>query len=149
VAVGWWLLRRRRRVVPLPPDQVALRELDRLARQEPATAAEAERHQRELAQVVRAYLEQRFQLPAQRRTSAELAAEVQKAAVLTAEQQGLLTDVLAGCDLAKFARAAPGAAACRAAVTQARALVEQTAARPPGAATAPTPVPTPWPWRRR
>src|SRR5262245_44160050 len=78
LAAVWWLSRRRRRVVPPSPDRVALGELERLARQEPATAAEVERHQRELAQVVRAYLEQRFQLPAQRRTSAELAAELRQ-----------------------------------------------------------------------
>jgi hypothetical protein len=133
-AAGWWLLRRPRRVVPLPPHRVALWELDRLARRAPATAAEAELHHRELARVVRTYLEKRFRLPAQRRTSAELAAVLKASNQLSDEQQALLGDILARCDLAKFARAAPTADECQAVVTQARTLVEQTApaAQPPG-----------------
>ena len=75
---GWCCARRMTPRVALPPHQVALRELDRLARQEPAKAAEVERHHRELAQVLRHYLDQRFQLPAQRRTSAEVGERVQR-----------------------------------------------------------------------
>ncbi len=133
-AAAWLVLRRRRAPAP-PPDRVALCELERLARQQPATAAEAERHHRELAEVLRQYLEQRFRLPAQRRTSAELAAELRQADVLTQEQQTLLVDVLARCDLAKFAALAEPAA-CAALVSQARALVEQTAVERPAVVSA-------------
>lgn len=138
LGMGWWALRRRP-VVPLPPDRVALRELDRLARQEPTTPADVERHHRELAQVLRTYLEQRYQLPAQRRTSAELTAELARAAVLTPEQQAVLGGILANCDLAKFAGLSAMPAECQAIVTRARTLVEQTAHAASAATAAPTP----------
>src|SRR5207244_3809139 len=88
---------------PMPPHQWALRELDRLAEQPPATAPEVERYHTALSKVVRQYLEKRFQIPAERQTTAEFLVAVRESSALTAAQQALLGELLTQCDLAKFA----------------------------------------------
>ncbi len=111
----------------LPPDQWALRELDRLAQNPPASAEEVERFHTALSAVLRRYLEAQFRLPAERRTTPEFLEAARRAPELSAEQQALLGEVLALCDLAKFARVRPTAEECQATVTAARRFVEQTA----------------------
>jgi hypothetical protein len=131
-AVAFFLGRRRApRRPPVPPDQWALRELDRLADEAPATAVEVERYHTALSKVVRQYLEKRFQIPAERQTTVEFLAAVRASSALTEAQQTLLGGLLTQCDLAKFARVRPTVAACQALVTQARDFVLETAPPPP------------------
>ncbi len=82
----------------------------------------------ELSDVVRRYLELRFQLRAPRQTTAEFLESMRDAPQLTGEQQALLRDLLERCDLAKFARAAAPPEECQAAAAMARTFVQQTAA---------------------
>jgi hypothetical protein len=127
--------RRAARRPPPSPEAVALRELDALAGQAPASAAEVERYHTALSAAVRRYLEQRFQIPAERQTTAEFLAAVQKSSTLTEPQQTLLGDLLTCCDLAKFARVRPAPEECHALVAQARAFVLETAEKAPPAPT--------------
>jgi hypothetical protein len=129
-ALGFVLGRKRsRRTPPLPPDQWALRELTRLGEREPASAEEVERWHTALSAILRRYLEAQFRLPAERRTTPEFLEAARRCEELTADQQALLGEVLARCDLAKFARVQPPAEECRAALTAARRFVEGTAPR--------------------
>ena len=88
---------RRRAVKPaaLPPHEWALRELTRLAERHPASGEEVEAYHTALSAVLRRYLEGRFQIPAERQTTAEFLEAVRKSSELTAEGQAALGEMLA------------------------------------------------------
>jgi hypothetical protein len=120
------LVMRRRRLlqaVPLSPEQAALRELERADNLPLATARDVERYHTQLSDVVRRYLERRFQLPASRQTTAEFLSGMGRSLQLTAEQQALLRDFLSRCDLGKFAPVPPGPEECRATAVLASRLI--------------------------
>jgi hypothetical protein len=127
--LGGWQLKRRftSQAAPLPPHQWAVKELDRLQAQRLPEAGQAERYHTLLSDLVRRYLELRFELHAPRQTTAEFLDSMRQAPQLTPAQQALLRDFLERCDLAKFARAEYSVRECQAAADMARAFVEQTA----------------------
>jgi hypothetical protein len=120
----WRLRRRLPQVLPLPPRQAALRELDRLAALPLATGPEVARYHTLLADVIRRYLERHYRLAASRKTTVEFLDAVRRAPELTAGQQELLADLLGRCDLAKFAPVTPPLEECQAAAALARRLIE-------------------------
>jgi hypothetical protein len=131
VAGGWGL--RRRFAAPAPPllpHEWAARELDRIEALRLPEAGEVERYHTLLSDVVRAYLERRFDLPASQQTTVEFLETMRRSPQLTAAQQRLLRDFLERCDMAKFARAAPPAEECRAVAGMARSFVQETTPRP-------------------
>lgn len=102
--VAAWLVKRRRiaPAPPLPPDQFALRELDRLE-QTSAGIEDAAAYHTELSHILRRYLAERFGLHALEQTTAEFLDAVHQHPQMSPEQQKLLHDFFARCDLAKFA----------------------------------------------
>jgi hypothetical protein len=126
--LGGWQLKRRftSPAAPLPPHEWAARELERLQAQALPEAGQAERYHTLLSDLVRRYLELRFDLHAPRQTTAEFLQSMRQAPQLTAAQQALLRDFLERCDLAKFARVDYSVRECQAAADTARAFVEQT-----------------------
>jgi hypothetical protein len=132
--VAGWRLRRRssRPEVRATPEEWALRELRRIEEREPVGNGNAERYHTLVSDVVRRYLELRFELPASRRTTAEFLAEMRQAPLLTTEQQALLRRFLERCDLAKFAPVRPSSAECLEASALARGFVEGYTAPSPG-----------------
>jgi hypothetical protein len=125
LALGAWLLRGRR---PRPlaestPREVALRQLDELAGLPVATPDDVERLHTRLSDVLRRYLEKRFELPATRRTTPEFFAALTEENPLAAEPQAVLSDILGRCDLAKFAGVTPTAQECQGVVSLARDFV--------------------------
>jgi hypothetical protein len=135
LVAGLWGLRRRfaHPAAPLAPHEWAARELDRIEALRLPEAGEAERYHTLLSDVVRAYLERRFDLPASQQTTTEFLETMRRSPQLTPAQQGLLRDFLERCDMAKFARAAPPLDECRAVAAMARSFVQETS--PPGRAT--------------
>jgi hypothetical protein len=134
VVWAWRLARRLRRgQAALSPAQLALHELDRLAGLKLPEAGRVERFHTLVSNILRHYLEKRFQIPAQRQTTAEFLGALGQAPELSASQQALVRDFLERCDLAKFAAFTPELKACDAVADMARTLVEQTAvqASPP------------------
>jgi hypothetical protein len=126
--LAFLVLRRRPRPAPEPSArEVILRHLAQLAALPVATAQDVERLHSRLSDVLRKYLEQRFELPATRRTTAEFVEALAKAAPLPEAQQELLNGILLRCDLAKFAGLTPAAEECRRTVMQVSDFVEQTA----------------------
>jgi hypothetical protein len=125
---GAWLMRRRRATPepPLPPDQWALRELERIEATllPPRSAPEA--YHTQLSQVLRRYLTERLGLYALQQTSAEFFDAVRQVSALSVDHQELLRDIFQRCDLAKFARASASPEECRRTTELARELVRQT-----------------------
>jgi hypothetical protein len=117
---------RHRSVSALSPAQWARRELDRIQALDLPAAGEFERFHTLLSNVIRRYLENRFELPARRQTTPEFLQAMEKSSLLPPEQQCVLRGFLERCDLAKFARARPAADECLATLEMARQFVEQT-----------------------
>jgi hypothetical protein len=127
---GWQVGRRwaRQRLIQTP-EQWALAELDRMAKENLAATWDANRYHTLLSDVVRRYLEKRFQLPASRQTTPEFLQAMHQSPQLTPAQQDLLRDFLQRCDLAKFAGVNPLPEECQATVAMARGFIEQTVVR--------------------
>lgn len=125
---AFWLWRRHRQPASsLPPEHWAFHELDRLLAMRLAEQGKVEGFHTLLANVVRRYLERKFQLPARRRTTPEFLQNLQDASRFRSEQREFLRGFLERCDLAKFAAAAPPAEECQALAAQARAFIQETA----------------------
>ena len=126
--VGWRYYRRQPDKPELRPSSWALAELDRiesLARS--AGQDQLEPYPAMLSEVIRVYLERRFQLRAPRQTTPEFLSEVKDSTFLKADHRQLLKDFLEGCDLAKFAHVQFSLEECRALAQSARKFVEETA----------------------
>ena len=119
------------RPADLPPDRWALGRIDEIDRLGLPAAGQVERFHRLLCDVLRSYLERRFQLPASQQTTEEFLATLRQSSQLAPAAQELLRDFLARCDLAKFARAEYSAEECQASAGLARTFVTQTAAQAP------------------
>jgi hypothetical protein len=112
---------------PLPlPHEWALGQLARIEALNLPASGQTERYHTLMSDVLRRYLEVRFQLPASKQTTPEFLASARSLPQLGQEQQTRLREFLERCDLAKFARVLPPPEECRATAALARALVEQT-----------------------
>jgi hypothetical protein len=102
VVYGIWRWRRNRRAAPLLPFEIALRRLEDLrSLMRPSQARE---FSTAASDVVRWYIEQRFDVTATRRTTEEFLRDLlQSSNASLARHQGLLGDFLYQCDFVKFA----------------------------------------------
>ncbi len=138
-------LRWRRRPVAEPTARaVALRQLAELGKVPPATVEEARQLFARVSEVLRQYLEKRFELPATRRTTPEFFAALGQKSPLPPGSQAALNDILVRCDLVKFAGVTPPAEECETVLGRARDFVE-AASLPlpsgPGRTSPPGPLP--------
>jgi hypothetical protein len=99
------LFRRRRMATPRSALRRALDELARLDQLKLLEAGKNERHCTLLANILRRFVEQHYQLPARHRTTPEFLAQIRESDVL-ADQVGFFESFLTECDTAKFAPAA-------------------------------------------
>lgn len=79
-----------------------------------------------VSDVLRAYLEERFNLHAPDRTTEEFLEEMRRSPALTEEQKGLLRNFLNLCDLVKFARMEPAEPELRTLLDAAIKLIDET-----------------------
>lgn len=93
-----------------------------------------------VSDVVRVYLEERFNLHAPDRTTDEFLAELRDRSMLNEEHKALLEDFLTRCDLVKFAKHEPTEPELRALLDAALRLIDET-----HEVEAPPPIPTPTP----
>jgi hypothetical protein len=102
VLYGIWRWRRRRSAAPLRPFEIALQRLEDIrSLMRPAQARE---FSTAASDVVRWYVEQRFDVTATRRTTEEFLRDLlQSSNASLARHQGLLGDFLYQCDFVKFA----------------------------------------------
>lgn len=92
-----------------PPHIIAYRELDRLKEQKLWQQEKYKLYYSCLGDVLRQYIEHKFGIPALEQTSDELLKAVQDKGVIKHDSLALLQTVLQTADLAKFAKAQPGA----------------------------------------
>jgi hypothetical protein len=125
--LGILFRRRVYRLPAVPPHQWALTELGRLQDAPLTTAAAGELFHRRLADILRSYLQMRFQLPAPLRTTAEFLESLRRSTEVPTAQQELLRAILERSDLVKFARLGLDPAESRALLASACRFVEETA----------------------
>ena len=130
-ALAWQAWRRwqRRRASPPPPHVSALAELERIAGFTITDATAADRFFVLVTDVLRRYLNARFEVNAIGQTTPELIQSVREVKHFADEQKALLDDLLAKADLVKFARDYPPSEAAAAFLAAARRFIEETAPR--------------------
>jgi hypothetical protein len=134
----WWRRWQRRRLLPAPivvvPPHVRAKQ-----RLEAALfhITEPNRFCTQVADTIRVYLEERFQLRAPERTTEEFLLELQSSRHLLPDQKVSLAEFLQHCDLVKFARFEPTETALRTLYDAAVRLVDETQFAPlePGGTT--------------
>jgi len=108
-----------------PPEAIAYEELDRIAALDLPARGELKRHYTLVTDCVRTYLERVYSVPAMDRTTSELLTALRRAR-MDGEATTVLRALLEESDLVKFARFRPLVEQARAAVVQARRLVDMT-----------------------
>jgi hypothetical protein len=126
-AVIWWVRKKRRSVVDapavvLPPEVVALAELDRIAALGLPARGDYKQHYTLVVDALRHYLEARYGIEAMDRTTFELMDVLERRRV-SVDGLGPLLDEA---DLVKFAKFAPSTESAAAAINRAREMVIHT-----------------------
>jgi len=150
LAAGVAYLRRRPRpqmapqpkAPPRPPEDVAYEKLAQLERSDLLICGQIQKYFDRLSDIIREYIEGRYQVPALEMTSDETLAAMRAAGVDT-EHVALFARAFPHWDLAKFAKHEPPDEVCRRAVAEARALVDATKPAPPAAPEDAAAVPRP------
>lgn len=130
-ALVWWIRRRRRRTgseapeVRLPPDVVALAELERIAGLGLVERGEFKPYYTLVADAVRRYLGERFHVESMDRTTYELLEELSRRGNHVDGLEALLNEA----DLVKFAKLRPDSARAQRAIQSAREIVVATTPR--------------------
>ena len=122
---AWRIARYKPRPAPLPPDRWALRELERIAAQKLAEQGQAERFHTLVSDVIRRYLEARYDLRAPQQTTQEFLRGLPEPSPLPAERQEKLAEFLRRCDVAKFAPVTVAGEECRQVLELAQAVVTE------------------------
>lgn len=131
MAGGLWAKRLLRRPPKnLPPQEWALQELDQVDLPELLSAGQEERLGTIVSDVLRRYLDLRFQWGASSLTTPEFAAGQVSEKPLSIDQQKMIRQVLDQCDLHKFARQPLTAEEGQLLLDQARSLVQETSQPP-------------------
>jgi hypothetical protein len=133
-----WLLRRRQQAVaeteegppPVPPHRIALEALDRLRDRKLYQAGEIKLFYSILADIVRRYIEGRYDVPALESTSFQLLREIEPH-LGDEKLQSILQTILSDADLAKFAKHRPDAETCQKDLENGYSLVDNTKPKPP------------------
>jgi hypothetical protein len=129
--IGWKLARRRKlEKSSLPPREWALAELEKIEKMSLFSSGESEEFHTLISNVIRGYLELRFQVPASQQTTPEFLKAISESNFLDQPGQLLLRSFLERCDLAKFARVRFSSQECRTSAQMARDLVCQSTPAP-------------------
>lgn len=115
---------------PTPADVQALGELDRLAADRLLESRRFQDYYVRLSDIVRWYIERRFDLRAPERTTEEFLREMERSRLLTTPQKQTLAGFLRSADLVKFARHEPPVDEGHRSLELARAFVIETPVPP-------------------
>lgn len=133
LAVAFYLWYKRKRALqgpppppPVPPDIAALKKLQTLKESGWLEAGQTKEYYSAISEILRAYLEDGFQIPALERTTNELVRSIQKNTAFQSMRQVELKDLLEECDLVKFAKWRPDPAEGAKAHALAIQIVEQS-----------------------
>lgn len=125
-ALTLWRNRARRLAPPVPAHEWALAELESLERDALPESGQTHPFWVRLSDIVRRYVERRFDLHAPERTTPEFLAEARSHAALSEDHRMLLAQFLRMADMVKFAGVRPAVSDCRSALDTARIFVRQT-----------------------
>ena len=128
-AIAGWLLWRHRRAVAarsLPPHEWAMQSLAALELDGLVAKGQLHAYWVRLSDIVRQYIERRFEIAAPEQTTKEFLASVGNHPAIGAEHRHLLTDFLRAADMVKFAAHQPAATECARGLAAARGFVEDT-----------------------
>jgi hypothetical protein len=125
------LLKKRRKqqetiTPPRPAHEVAYEALKELMGRDYLKTGRVREYYFELSNIVRHYIEDRFQLKAPEMTTEEFLATLKYSGVLNSEQKGDLKDFLSHCDMVKFARYLPDEKEIELSNDSARTLIDRT-----------------------
>lgn len=127
VVMGRLLVKRARQArAPLTAEAWARHELTRISALDLGGKGQSARHHVLVSNVLRGYIEKRFEIPARRRTTEEFLRLVGEESRMPAEQQALLRDFLTLCDLGKFTGAPSSQDDCRTLISQALEFIQTT-----------------------
>lgn len=113
-------------VPPRPAHEVAYEALNALKQKEYLRRKEHKLYYIELSDIVRRYLENRFNLRAPEMTTEEFLNSVKDNKALMLEHKSLLRDFLFACDLVKFAKYEPAEKEADSSFESAKRLIDQT-----------------------
>lgn len=114
-------------ITPLrPAHETALEALRNLLNKHYLTTGKVREYYFELSDIVRHYVEYRFQLRAPEMTTEEFLSKLKDSNVLNAGQKALLKDFLSHCDMVKFARYLPDEKESEASYESAWKFIDQT-----------------------
>jgi hypothetical protein len=131
IAVAAWFFWRKLRMKKTPPKSQVVIPPHRKAKDQLRMASELMSDPYKfcslVSDVLRAYVEERFQLKAPERTTEEFMGELRSSTKLRPDHKSLLEDFLVRCDLVKFARFEPTVPELEALLDSAYRFVEETA----------------------
>jgi hypothetical protein len=128
----YWKKKARKKIpaaVPVRPEEIALRELERLLADNLLARGETQIFHLRISDILRRYIENRFGLKAPERTTEEFLTELSRARsenALLSSHKMLLADFLTQCDLVKFARHEPSIAESEKTYVICRDFIEET-----------------------
>lgn len=140
---AWWMANRQAKArpqpaapppPPTPAHELALAELDRLATDRAWERGEIKAFQTDLTYILRAYLENRFDMNALEATTPEIDAQLKEKNII---QRNELLDLLQTADMVKFAKAIPDLVVHTEGLAKVRAFVLATKQLPEPEVTAP------------
>ena len=114
-------------IIPIvPAHEIAYEALKTLMGKDYLATGNIQEYYFELSNIVRHYIENRFQLKAPEMTTEEFLLTLKESEVLNSEQKSLVKDFLSQCDMVKFAKYLPEKKEIDLSYESARNLVDQT-----------------------
>lgn len=111
---------------PLPAHETAFKALQELTNKAYLKTGKVREYYFELSDIVRHYVENRFQLRAPEMTTEEFLTTLKDSKILNAEQKILLKDFLSHCDMVKFAKYLPDEKESESSYESAKRFIEET-----------------------
>ena len=126
----WWYLRKQKIKAAIriykPAHEVAYARLQALVNRDLLKQGKVKEFYEGVSDILRHYIEDRFELRAPERTTEEFLFEIRDAGVLTEAHRKALAEFLTHCDLVKFARHSPTAEQVQRTFDLAKNFIEQT-----------------------
>ena len=130
-AVVIWLYIRKKKVketvrIYKAPHEIAYARLDTLVKRDMINQGRVKEFYEAISDILRRYIEDRFELKAPERTTEEFLVEIKDTGVLSDADRRALAEFLTHCDLVKFAKHSPTAGQIQRTIDLAKNFIEQT-----------------------
>ncbi len=113
-------------IPPRPAHEIAYEALRELMSRDYLKAGKVREYYFELSNIVRHYIENRFQLKAPEMTTEEFLTTLKHAEILNREQKGVIREFLSHCDMVKFAKYLPDEREIELSYDSAKKLIDGT-----------------------